>query len=262
MTDDDYRRRCMAVLDGVDYGPRSVLTIGEAEILALDDPDKPRVTPLLGLGPPVSDQQRRLAVDEAAQRLFAEGRTEDGTPLGGPQADAEEPTVRTVLRMRRSWLGVLMLDQRGALGRQFLTVYLRADRRAMTEFVTSDGRHRFTVMTRAVALDAAAEILTPFPGAADRDRPGHAYPIDGWQDEAHVMLETAKIATSVISRRHDRAMAERAEDRFAVYNLDDRTELFAAESADQVRIAPVSRRTVRRRLEEITAPLDKADPRE
>lgn len=259
-TDEDYRERCRRILDGVEYGPKPVLTITEAEILALDDPDKQRVTPLLSLGPPVSDHQRQLAADEAARRLFDIGRTEDGTLVGGPGSDAEEPTVRTVLRMRRSWLGVLMVDQRTALGRQFLTAYLRADRRAMTEFVTSDGRHQFTVMKRAVALDAATELLTPFPDAADADGPGQSYARDSWQDEVKQMLTTAKIATSVISRRQDRAMATRADDRLTVYNLDDRSEVLTAESADRVRIAPVSRRTLRTRLEEITSPLDGAEP--
>lgn len=254
--DDEYRRRASRLLEGVDLGPRHVLTITDAELLALDDPGKPRITPLLGLGPTVSDRQRRLAADEAARRLFTAQRTEDGTPLGGPDSSAGEPTVHTVLRMRRSWLGVLMIDQNAEIGRQFVTVYLRADGRAMTEFVTHDGHHHFTVLTRAAALDAAAEILTPFAEMDDRDGPGGTYPIAVWQRDATQLLANAKVVSTVVSRRQDRSMRRRVEDRLAAYNFDDRTEILHTETPGQVWIRPVARRTLRRHLDDITRPLD------
>ncbi|MGH3360797.1 MAG: hypothetical protein ACRDO7_18480 [Nocardioidaceae bacterium] len=253
---EEYRHRAARVLDGVENGPRHVLTITEPELLALDDPDKPRITPVLSLGPTVADQQRSLATDEAARRLMADGHAEDGTPLGGHDDPADEPTVRTVLRMRRSWLGVLLVDQNTALGRQFVTVYLRADGRAMTEAADRDGVHRFTVMTRGAAIDATIRTLTPFEEASDDDGPGLTYPVASWAEEARDLLAPAKIATVVISRRLGRTSGRRAEDRFTVYNFDDRTELFAVETPERVRIAPVARRTLRERLEEVTRPLE------
>lgn len=252
----DYARRAAQVLDGVEYGPKHVLSVDDAEILALDGPDAARVAPLLRLGPTVSDQQRELAVEAASRRLFDARATEDGTPLGGDGSDSEEPTARTVLRMRRSWLCLLALNQNTALGRQFTAMYLRADRRAMTEVVTPDGRHQFTALTRAAALDVAAELLTPFADTTSEDGPGRAYPIATWKADVGDELAQAKIASNVVSRRQNRAMTERVEERFAVYNFDDRTELFAPESAERIRIAPASRRTLRRRLEDMTRPLD------
>lgn len=252
----DFQQRTRQIFDGVEYAPKPVLVISDAEILALDGPDKASLVPMLGLGEPVSDQQRALATEEAAQRLFETGRTETGTPLGGPDSADEEPTARTVLRLRRQWLSALLIDQNSGLGRQFTAVYVRADRRALVEVTTHDGRHQFTAMKRAAALDAAAGLLNPLPDVADDDGKGRVYPVATWQQDAQTLLGQAKIAASVISLRHNKTMDRRAEDRFALYNFDDRSEILYAESPERVRIAPISRRTLRERLEEITSPLD------
>lgn len=253
---EDYQRRVIKLLDGIEYGPKRVLTITEPEMLALDGPDARRVTPMLRLGSDMPEGERERLVEETASRLFAAGETEDGTPLGGPDSVADEPTARTVLRMRRSWLGVLLIDQNASIGRQFITVYLRADRRAMTEVTSPEGKHEFAVMKRAVALDAASQFLTPFPESAQTDEDGMTYPMATWIEDAQEHLAPAKVASTVISRRQDRQMQRRVEDRFALYNFDDRTEIFFAETPERVRIAPISRLTLRDRLEEISRPID------
>ena len=258
-SDDEYRRRSAENLSGVEYGPKPLVTVTDAEILALDGPEMRRVTPLLGLGPTVSDQQRNLMVEEAANRLFSTGRADDGSPLGGDDLDTPEPTVRTVLRMRRSWLALLLVDQQMAIGRQWLTVYLRADRRAIAESVTPDGRHTFTALKRAAALDSVAQDLTPFPDAADEDGPHRTYSMSTWQQEAAGTLAASKVVTTVIVKRHDGTMRHMDDQRFAVYNLADRTELFVGEPDGRVNIGPIARRTLRDRLDRVTRPLDPVD---
>lgn len=255
MSDQGDRRRALDVFEGIGYGPKHVLTINDEEILALDGPNTRRVTPLLSLDGTVSEQQRTLVTDEAAARLSSVGRTADGTPIGGPNSPDPEPTARTVLELRRSWLCLLVINQESALGRQFTSFYLRADRRAMVEVATQDGRHSFSVMKRAAALDTAAQELTPVAKPTDRDAKGRVYGTSTWQDDAHDMLERAKIASTVISRRQNPAMDRRTDDRFAVYNFDDHTEILYPEPPDHVRIAPVARHTLRKRLEDITAPI-------
>lgn len=256
MSDEDDRRRALDLFEGIAYGPKHAMTITDAEILALDGPNARRVTPLLSLDSSVSEHQRALVTDEAAERLSASGRTEDGTPLGGQDSTAPEPTARTVLGLRRSWLCLLVVNQETALGRQFMTLYLRADRRAMVEVTTRDGRHNFSVMKRAAALDAVARELTPVAKPTDTDAAGRAYPVSTWQTDAHDMLEQAKIASTVISRRQTRAMDRSTDDRFAVYNFEDHTEILYPEPPERVRIAPIARHTLRERLERITAPID------
>ncbi|MGH3360798.1 MAG: hypothetical protein ACRDO7_18485, partial [Nocardioidaceae bacterium] len=241
--DESYRRRVVEIFDGVDYGPKQVLTLSDTEILALDDPKKQRVTPLLSLQGLSGDRLNDTA-KAAAERLFEAGHAEDGTPLGGPGSE-DEPTVRTVLRMRRSWLCLLVIDQNSALGRDFISMYLRADGRALTELASHNGQHTFTVMKRAVALDSALQLLTPFAEVDSDDADGDAYPIGTWQDRAADTLAQAKVVSTVSSRRQNRAMDRRVEDRFAVYNFDERTEILFTESADRVRIAPIARPTLR-----------------
>lgn len=253
---DAYERRVVELLDAVGPKPTHVLTIHESELLALDGPDVQRVTPLLQLTNKVPHELRRRAVEDAAAHLRETERTLDGTPLGGSESQAAEPTVRTVLRMRRSWLGVLLIDQHASIGRQFITVYLRADGLAMTEFASQDGMHRFTLLERAAALDASAQLLTPFPEVRHADGPTTAYDTATWAETAMSRLATAKAVSTVIARRHDREMARRADDRFTVYNFDDRTEILYAESAQRLEMAPSSRETIRARLGAITRPLD------
>lgn len=254
-----YQGRAEEVLAGIEFGAKHLLTVTDAEILALDGPDAKRVTPTLSLAEPVSAQQRGLAIDEAAKRMFANGTIDDGTPLGGADSEAPEPTVRTVLRMRRSWLAVLLIDQQTALGRQWVTVYLRADGRALIEAALPDGRHNFSAMKRAAALDAAAKDLTPIPEAADEDGDGVVHSADAWQEEAGPMLSEAKIVNVVISKRHDRTRRRLTDRRLGLYNFADRTEVLWAEEPTHVRIAPISRRTLRERLGQMTRPLPPDD---
>lgn len=252
-TDDAYRRRSAQLLEGVEYAPKRVLTISDAEILALDDPQRPRVTPLLSTRE-MSEQDRVRLARRAARRLFEAGHTEDGTPLGGPDSDAPEPTAQTVLRLRRSWLCLLTIDRTTSGERDFVSVYLRADGRAMTETATENGLHRFTLMKRAITLDCVVGILAPRVDGADAD--GRTYPFATWQHEALTTLSRATVVSALICHRHDHAMERRTEDRFAVYSFDDRMEILFRETADRVRIAPISRKNLRRRLEEITRPID------
>ncbi|UYM04931.1 hypothetical protein [Solicola gregarius] len=255
-TYDAYRRRAEDVLADIQFGPRRLFTATDAEILALDGPDAKRVTPLLSLGPDVPDDQRSAAVEEAARRMFSDNAIADGTPLGGDSVSAPEPTVRTVLRMRRSWLALLAIDQRTAFGRQWVTAYLRADRRVLAEAVTPEGEHLFSAMKRALALDSAVQSLAPIPEATDEDGPGRRLDARTWQYDVRESLAEAKIVSVVIARRHDGSMRNLTDDRFSVYNFADRTEIMYAEDPDHVRIAPVSRQTLRDRLEAITSPLD------
>lgn len=257
-SDEDYQRRALQVFADVEYGPKHVLTATDAEILVLDGPDARRVTPLLSVDATVSEQQRALITDEASKRLFTDGRAEDGTPLGGQDSNDPEPTVRTVLRLRRSWLCLLVINQETALSRQFKSVYLRADRLAMVEIASRDGRHHFSVMKRAAALDATAEELAPVARPTDDGFHGRTYATSTWPDDAHDTLAQAKIASTMVSRRQTRAMDRRTEDRFAVYNFDDHTEILHPEPPGRVRIAPISRHALRERLETITAPIDNA----
>lgn len=252
---EDHKRRVRQIFDGVEFDAKRVLTVTDAEILALDDPKLPRVTPLLQLGDNVSENDRQQAASEAAERLFATGRTDDGTPLTVDSPD-DEPSARTVLRLRRSWLCLLTIDQMSGLGRQFTSIYLRADRRALVEVATPEGQHHFTAMKRAPALDVATEVLTPFKNSTDEDGSGRTYAIESWQRDTQELLRAAKIAGSVVSRRQSRDMQRRAEDRLALYNFDDRSEIMFPETPSRIRIAPISRSTLRGRLEELTRPID------
>src|SRR5690606_6030064 len=133
------------------------------------------------------------------------------TPLGGPDSEYDEPTVRTVLRMRRSWLCLLVVNQETTAGRDFISVYLRADGRALTEHADATGQHAFTVMKRAIALDTVTHVLTPLTQSDGADGSGVASPTSTWQEQAMDTLAGAKVVSSVISRRQNRAMDRRAE---------------------------------------------------
>ena len=74
----------------------------------------------------------------------------------------------------------MLLDQRTATDRQWVTVYLRADGRALTEVATPDGRHAFSAMKRAAALDLAANTLVPRAGDVGTDDPGRNYSPRDW----------------------------------------------------------------------------------
>lgn len=255
MTPQDYRRRSNALLAGVEHGAKPVLTISDAEILALDGPRGPRVTPLLSLQR-LSESERDRVASQAGRRLMDRGRTEDGTPLGGPDGGADEPTVHTVLRMRRSWLCLLTVDQHSGYGRDFVTASLRADGCALLEVATQPGEHRFTVMTAASALDCILHALTPFAHVDGTEAAGRTYPRATWQGEAMARLSQANVVSAVISYRQDHAMERRAEERLAVYNFEDRTDVLFAEEPDRVRIAPTSRAGLRSRLQRMTEPID------
>ena len=161
--------------------------------------------------------------------------------------------------MRRLWLALLALDQRTALGRQWVTAYLRADRRALAEATTPDGKHVFSVMKRALALDSAVHNLAPIAESSDEDGPARRLSVTTWQEDARQLLADAKIVTVVIGKRHDGQMRNVTDDRFTVYNFADRTEILYADDPGYVTLVPVSRQTLRDRLEEMTAPLRTGD---
>lgn len=253
---EEYRRRTIQVLDGTEYGEKQLMTLTDAEVLALDGPDAAQVTPLLSLQPPISEQQRLAAADEAAKRLFDTEHSDDGTPLGGTHSSEPEPTVRTVLQMRSSWVAQLLFEQVTALGRQWITICLRADRYALAEVATGDGRHQFSAMKRAAALDTATTLLTPIPESTDADGDGELYPLEGWEEAAGPALAKAKIVSTVLARRRNEALEVTDISKCAIYNFDDHTKVLRAEGSTGVRLAPIARPTLREWLDDSTRPRD------
>lgn len=248
--DPDHARRTAQLLDGVELGPRRVLVVTDAELAVIDGSDAGRFGPLLTLGRDVDDATRNSTIDEAARRMSGTGATADGTRLGH-DGDAE-PTVRTVLRMRRSWAAAVLIDQHTAGSHEWVAAYLRADGRALTEIATREGHHTLAVLTRAAALDAIAEILTPRASTRGADGPERAVPIDALPHMIEHELGTATVVSSAVVKRVDRVTHTFQDERFAVYSLPERTEHLVHTASGVARLTQVSRPTVRARLDAMT----------
>lgn len=253
-----YAEAVDAVFEGAALGPRDVLTLSDEEIVAIEGADAPRVAPLLSL---IDQTPQRMAL---APQKGARSLAERGLARVDPEASVEgvDATVRTILRMRRSWTSLLLVDQVTAVSRTFTAAYLRADGRTLIEDVKQDGSHRFLVMKTAAAYDNLVQMLTPFPGASDEQGWPIAYTTTEWEHQAATAFADAKVVAVVVGlRNHLREGDEDVDERrLSVYAFEDRTEVALPDGDGRLATAPTSRRQLRRHLLRLTV-ADRERPR-
>ncbi len=225
-----------AVFDGVEDGPRDLLTLTDAQLLAADGARARRLVPLLSRTDEAALVQEPSAVD--AHRV-------------------RDPFVRAVLRLRRSWSALVLVDQRTAVSRDVLAVYLRADRRVLWELAGSDGVHRFRAMTSSVAMDQLVAMLNPFPDLADVDGEVRTYAWEHWRDTGGTPAADARVVSAVTGLRNHLLAGDREtvdERRMTVYGYVDHTEVLQPAGQRTMTVAAVSGTTLRQHLRGLVGP--------
>lgn len=245
-----YEQAVDVVFDGIAQGPRDILRLSDEEIVAIEGADAPRVAPLLSLvGEP--PETMAAAPQNGAHSLADRGLARIGSEATVDDVDAK---VRTVLRMRRSWQALLLVDQLTAVSKTFTAAYLRADGRTMVEDVKQDGSHRFLAMTTQAAYDNLVQMLTPLPDASDEQGWPTAYAVSEWERHAATAFADAKIASIVVGLRNHLLEGQDKVDqrRLTVYAFEDRTEVALPDDDGRLAVAPTSRRQLRRHLVALT----------
>lgn len=225
-----------AVFAGVEDGPRDLLTLTDAQLLAADGAGARRLVPLLSLTDETALAQEPSAVDVHRVR---------------------DPFVRVVLRLRRSWSALVLVDQRTAVSRDVLALYLRADRRVLWELAGGDGLHRFRAMTPPVAMDQLVAALNPFPDLADVDGEVRTYAWEHWRDTGGAPAAEARVVSAVTGLRNHLLEGDRDtvdERRLTVYGYVDHTEVLLPADERTMTVAAVSGATLRRHLRGLVGP--------
>lgn len=223
------------VFAGIEQAPRELVTLTDAQLVAADGAQARRVVPLLSLS------------GRAPESLVA-------TPQEREQLD--DPVVETVLRLRHAWSGLLAFEQVTAVSKEFLALYLRPDRRTLSEYAREDGTHRFVALTNAEALDAMVDLLMPIAagetaGPPDFDGASRAYTAQEWVDGGGESVADARAVSVVIGLRRylgDDGTEHIGDQRLTVYTFPDRAEVLLPQGSDAMTVAPTSKAQLREHL--------------
>jgi hypothetical protein len=221
-----------AVFAGIERGPRELVTLTDAQLVAADGAQARRVVPLLSLS------------GRAPETLVATAEERE---------QLDDPDVSTVLRLRHAWSGLLAFEQVTAVSKEFLALYLRPDRRTLSEYAREDGTHRFVALTNAEALDAMVDLLIPIgPDAADApDGAPRAYTAQEWVDDGGESVAGARAVSVVIGLRRylgDDGAEHIGDQRLTVYTFPHRAEVLLPHGGDAMTVEPTSRAQLREHL--------------
>ena len=231
------------ILDEGAPGVAELVTLTDADLLALDGPDERGVAPLLWLGD-FDVEHRRFAAEVAGRQLRARG-------LQTVIASEPSPAARrlaAVLDLRRTAGAFLIGEQEAAGNRHSLVTYLHRGDRAIVEETSHDGLHRFISTSAATALEGTVEWMGPVEGndGAPRDYSVEEFTAQG----PEILAATHRVSVLVGLRNRGGHKDER---RTTIYTLPDRTVAVLPAGPQVLRMVEVSRRTLGGLVRSLTA---------
>lgn len=221
--------------DAAHGAPVDLPDLNDDEILAIDD--RPRLAPSPTLDPATAHESAARGHDLLAQR-----------------DDRDGDLAVDLIALTRHWRTTILIAQHSSIAESHTCLYLRDDGYAITETVTADGRHAFTLSRHGAALDAAAIILAPGPTT------GNIEPVlisaDRWEHDAPDFIADARIISrlDVITNTDGLDPAiEPVSDSHVIYVMPDHTIVMSAQDST-AHLQSMTRAQIRQLVVDLATP--------